>query len=50
MASDEVGAATGRRLVARRRFDNGLECAANGNKREQNEGGIEERTSRPAME
>jgi hypothetical protein len=45
MGSDEVGATAGRRLVARRRFHDGLECAADGNKREQNEGGIEEGTS-----
>ena len=45
MASDEIGATTGRWLVAVRRFHDGLDCAAQRDQRKHNERRIEDGSS-----
>src|SRR5581483_4645123 len=50
VAVDGIGATAEWGGVARRRFRDGLEYAAKGDEREQDEGGVEEGPSRPVME
>src|SRR5947209_782437 len=50
VASVEVGAAAGRRVVARRRLHDGLECAAKSDEPQDGERRIEKRSTRPVVQ